>query len=172
MSAHGDIGDFPGSTISANDFIYEKWTTSFFAALNTKLTLAETIGAQSSQGSAGSFTNPQAGDPVTAKLYNDVEKKLSGFVDGSYATVSVNDLITATVANAIKTAYGSAKFKTTVCDVCNTEQHIGGTCGCNCSCGCSCSCGCGCPCSCSCNTPCECGSHVDEDEPSTPSAGG
>lgn len=157
MHAHPDVGEYPGETIIADvDYIYDKWTASFFAALNSRLTKAEEIGYASAQGSNGSFANPEKGEIITAAFYNSVEQKLAGFDGGSYPTVKPDDLITAAIANAIGTAYNAAQFKTSVCDVCNSSQHIGGTCGCNCSCACACNCGCSCPCGCSCSCSCGC----------------
>lgn len=154
ISQHPDVGPYPGEQIQKDDIIYEKWTAAFFQSLNSKLIQAEGIGAASSQGSNGSFANPSIGDIITADFYNAVETKLAGFIGGNYQQVKKNDIITAAIANAIGTAYNAAQFKTSVCDVCNSSQHIGGTCGCNCSCACSCNCGCSCPCPCNCGCGC------------------
>jgi len=145
---HPDVGSYPGSKILPNDFIHEKWTTTFFANLNTKLINAEQIGRLSRQGSTGSFTNPSSGDPVTAQLYNDIGDKFEGFGQSLPTVVQNETVITAELANAIMNAYNGAKFDSSVCDMCNVDQTMRGGCGCNCSCACSCSCGCNCSCPC------------------------
>lgn len=120
MSGHADIPAYPGSTVKEDDIIYDKWTAKFFADLNENLTLAESVGLLSSQGSSGSFANPNKDDIITAQFYNAVESKFEGF-NARYSKVNPEDLITAAIANAIQTAYSAAQFKITVCDVCNTE---------------------------------------------------
>lgn len=159
---HADVGSYPGNTISKDDFIHLNWTTSFWNSLIGKLNTAENVGKDSSQGSGGSVTAPiSSGAAISANLYNQVRNKIVNF-NTSYPGVTNNQtsdssIISAAVANAMKTAYESAKFDSGVCDVCNSgDQSIHGGCDCNCSCDCSCSCGCSCgPCSCSCG-PCSC----------------
>ena len=153
---HADVGAYNGSTsIQKDDFIHEKWTADYWNTLIKKLNTAEKVGRLSSHGSGGSVT-AGIGAPnfQTAELYNQVNAKICNF-NTSYPQVNVDDLITATIANAIGTAYNNATFNSSVCDMCNTDQTMRGGCGCNCSCSCSCNCGCNCDCgpSCSCNNP-------------------
>lgn len=163
---HADVGAYPGVSVVKDDIIYQKWTADYWNSLVNKLNKAESVGRKVSQGSGGTVTETIGNNaPYTAKLYNQVRDKICNF-NVSYAKVNKDDLITATVTNAIGTAYNSAKFNSSVCDVCNTDQTMRGGCGCNCSCACSCSCGCpctcGCPCgcSCSCSNPCSCSSNT------------
>ena len=154
---HADVGAYPGGTVNPNDFIHLNWTPAFWNSLIGKLNTAEAVGKTSSQGSGGYVSAPHASEDVaTANLYNQIRSKITNF-NTYYSTVSNDQLISATVANAMKTAYEDAKFDSSVCDVCNAgDQSIHGGCNCNCSCDCSCSCGCSCgPCSCSCG-PCSC----------------
>lgn len=138
-----------------DDIIYQKWTADYWNSLIKKINTAENVGRIVSQGSGGSISAAIGNQaPYTADLYNQVRDKICHF-NTSYSKVNKEDLITAAVANAIGTAYNSAKFNSSVCDVCNSDQTMRGGCGCNCSCACSCSCGCSCPCSCPC--PCNCG---------------
>ena len=159
---HADVGAYNGSTVKAEDFIHEKWTVDYWNTLIKKINTAEGVGLESPHGSAGSVTAPIANDkPYTASLYNQVNTKLCNF-NVSYNKVKAEDIITVSIANAIGTAYNSAKFNSSVCDMCNTDQTLRGGCGCNCSCSCSCNCGCGCNCSCNCNCtkPCSCASNT------------
>lgn len=166
---HKDVGAFPGSEIKVDDFIHEKWSATFWNSLIGNLNTAETVGAVSKQVAPNDrevVTAPIGNKaPYTASLYNQVRDKIKQFsnIPDSYKAVNVDDLITATVANAIRTAYNSAKFSSTVCDICNSgTQHYEGsscTCNCSCTCACACSCSCDCPgcscsgCSCSCSSP-------------------
>ena len=172
---HGDVGAYNGSTIQAEDFIHEKWTVGYWNTLIEKINTAETVGREATHGSAGSVTAPIKNDAAyTASLYNQVNTKLCNF-NVEYNQVKAEDLITATIANAIGTAYNAATFSYSVCDVCNaTGSQSLQECSCNCptcsscptcptcptcstcpSCSCSCSCSsCSCNCgSCSCNCP-------------------
>lgn len=181
---HGDVGSYPGTTIQKDDFIHEKWSASYWNSLIDKIEMAESVGKKVSHGSAGSVT-AGIGYPYfqTADLYNQVNTKLTNFRDASYSKVQVDQLITATVANAIQTAYTNAKFNASVCDVCNaTGSQSVQECLCNCptcsvcsscpscptcsscpSCACSCACS---SCSCNCSScSCNCSSCAS---PSTP----
>lgn len=171
---HKDVGAFPGSEIKVDDFIHEKWNTTFWNSLIDNLNTAETVGEVSKQVAVNDrevVTAPIGNKaPYTANLYNQVRAKIKQFnnIPDSYKDVNVDDLITATVANAIRTAYNSAKFSSTVCDICNsgTQHYEGSSCTCNCSCTCSCSCSCGCDCSgCSCSgCSCSCSSPAPTSE--------
>ena len=101
---HADVGGYNGSIINKDDFIHEKWTADYWNTLISKLNTAERVGRLSSHGSGGSVT-AGIGAPYfqTAALYNQVNAKICNF-NTSYATVNVNDLITASLANAIGTA--------------------------------------------------------------------
>jgi hypothetical protein len=151
---HSDVGAYPGKEVNSDDFIYKHWTANYWNSLIKKLNDAEDIGYEVSQKSSGkvSVDKVNKDDVITAKFYNDIRNKLCNF-NVSYDTVSQNQLITATIANAVKTAYENAKFNSNVCDACNTDQTSRGGCSCNCSCSCSCNCGCSCGPSCSCNAP-------------------
>ena len=175
---HGDVGAYNGSTILAGDFIHEKWSATYWNTLIDKINMAETVGKLGQHGSAGTVTAPIGNDSFyTASLYNQVNTKLCNF-NVSYNKVNAEDLITATIANAIGTAYNDATFSYSACDVCNaTGSQSLQECSCNCptcsscptcptcptcstcpscSCNCSCSsCSCNCSsCSCpSCSTP-------------------
>jgi hypothetical protein len=154
---HADIGAYPGKQVYDNDYMPNHWNQSFWNSLIDKLNTAEKIGTESAQGAVeGTNVTFSLDKPITATFYNTIQKKFSGF-GVTYAQVKVDQLITTSVANAIKTAYENAKFKDTVCDTCNTDQSIHAGCNCNCSCSCSCNCGCSCPCECSCPCDCDCG---------------
>lgn len=137
--------------------------------------MAEIVGKNSSQGE-GTEVNPKpvSNGVITANMYNQVEEKIARF-NSSYDKVEKEQIISATIANAVKTAYEAATFNASVCDVCNASgSQSKKTCSCNCpscsscpscsmcpSCSCSCSCNCtSCPsCSCSCGSPCSCGTN-------------
>lgn len=156
---HADVGAYNGSTVTAEDFIHEKWTADYWNTLIQKINTAEGIGKNSSHGSAGSVSAAIGNNALyTQSLYNQVNTKLCNF-NTSYNQVNVDDLITVSIANAIGTAYNAATFNSSVCDMCDSDQTMRGGCGCNCSCSCSCNCGCSCPCSCNCgcNCSCDCG---------------
>ena len=164
ITSHGDVSNYPGSTtIKVDDLIKDHWTTTYWNSLINKLNMAEIVGKTKSHGSAGSVTAPIGGENLyTASLYNQVNTKLCNF-NIEYNQVNVDDLITASIANAIGTAYNKATFGSSVCDVCNsTSAQAKKECVCNCpkcsSCptcptcpSCSCSCACsncqGCSCS-------------------------
>ena len=153
---HADVGAFPWNEVKgwatnpgSEDMLYKFITAANWNLLIQKLNTAESVGASGSmQGSAGTATSVNPGDVFYAKYYNEIQKKLNGFVDGNFNTVNRDDLITAARINAIRTAYNNAKFSSSVCDGCNTSQK---TCGCNCNCSCNCS-SCSCNCS-SCANP-------------------
>lgn len=164
---HADVGAYNDPGVCQGEFIHKIWTEDYWNTLISKIDAAEDIGRLSSHGSAGSVTAPIGdGALYTAKLYNEVRKKLCNF-NVSYSEVEAHKtIISKTVADAIKTAYNNAQFNSSVCDMCNSDQTMRGGCGCNCSCSCSCNCGCSCPCSChcgcscGCSNPCSCGSHT------------
>lgn len=163
---HEDVGAYPGELVAKNDFIHIKWSLSFWNNLIEKLNTAEIVGKNVPQGGEINVS-ATLGDPITAKFYNDIEAKIANF-NSSYDTVSENQIITDSIANAIKTAYESATFNASVCDVCNASgSQSKQVCNCNCptcsscpscsacpSCSCSCSCNCsGCNCTCGSNKP-------------------
>jgi hypothetical protein len=136
----------------------------YWNELIEKIDIAEDVGRLSKHGSAGNVTAEiKKNAPFTATLYNEINTKLCNF-NVSYDEVKKDDLITATIANAIGTAYNKATFDSSVCDMCNSDQTMRGGCGCNCSCSCSCNCGCSCNCNCTCNCgcskPCNCSSNT------------
>lgn len=156
---HPNVGAFPWGEVKgwathpgAEDMLYKFLTAANWNSLITKINNAESVGSKSSQGSAGTATTVQPQQVFYAKYYNEIQKKLSGFIDGTFPVVKKDDLITAVRINAIRNGFNSAKFKTSVCDTCNNGQ-VG--CACNCSCSCDCSCGCSCSCGPSCS--CDCG---------------
>lgn len=158
ITSHGDVGSYPGSTtIKADDLINDHWTKDYWNSLIDKLKMAEIVGKYKSHGSAGSVTALIGNENFhTASLYNQVNTKLCNF-NTKYNQVNVDDLITATIANAIGTAYNSAKFNASVCDVCNsTSAQAKKECICNCPKCSSCPTCATCP-SCSCNcASCSC----------------
>lgn len=165
---HPDVGSYTWGEVKPEDLIHEKWSADYWNGLIGQIEAAEGIGKNSPHGSAGSISASIGGTNLyTAKLYNEVNTKLCNF-RVSYNRVNEEDLITATIANAIKTAYESARFKSTVCDNCDEDQSIKGGCNCNCSCPCSCNCGCSCPCSCNCG--CSCGCTCNKNTTETPAA--
>lgn len=168
---HGDVGTYPGKTVKAEDFIHSHWTVDYWNSLINKLKTAETVGKLSSQGTGPDVTAAiSIGSAYTAALYNQVRDKINHF-NAEYSKVNVDDLIKASTANAIGTAYNKATFGSSVCDVCNsTSAQAKKECSCNCpkcsscptcatcpSCSCNCaSCSCNCS-SCSCNcSSCSC----------------
>lgn len=130
---HGDVGAYPGTTIKPNDFIHERWTVKYWNSLIGKLEVAEGVGKLSSQGAGPGVTAKiEVGEVYTASLYNEVRDKIAHF-NSEYNKVQKEDLITATIANAIGTAYNKATFGSSVCDVCNsTSSQSKKTCICNC----------------------------------------
>ena len=164
ITKHGDVGAYPGEIINTNDIIAYKWSFDFWNNLVDKIETAEIVGKKKSQG-VGEVINPKPKKdaPITAKIYNQVEHKLERF-NTSYAEVQQEQIISAAVANAMKTAYEAATFNASVCDVCNASgSQSKKTCSCNCpscsscpSCSCSCSCSCNCSrcssCSCNCSS--------------------
>lgn len=156
---HQDVGDFVWREVVAKeDLIKEVITANNWNKLIEKLESAEAVGERVRQGSAGSASSVNYNDVFLAKHYNEIQKKLSGFEDGFFETVNKNDLITAARINAIRNSYLKAKFKSTVCDICNQGENDC-TCNCPCSCDCTCACYCYCPCPCSCNCNCSCGGN-------------
>lgn len=149
------MGAYPGLEVKQGWFIHENWTVDFWKQLIDKLDIAETVGKTKSQGSAKEVSYPIEDNPITYTFYNDIREKLCNF-NVNYNEVKQNDLITAAVANAIQTAYNTAKFDSNICDVCNSgDQSIHPACKCNCNCSCSCSCSCGCGCQCQCQCQCQ-----------------
>ena len=144
------------------DRIDTTWSAKNWNSLIDNIEKAEKSGSKSGQGSGGTATAAVSNKPITMSQYNEIVTKLNAFKNTSIdkaSRLNNQDIITATKANALRNGYNNAKFKSTVCDVCNAGgEHIGGTCGCNCSCACSCSCGCPCPCPCNCSCPCGCSS--------------
>lgn len=170
---HADVGAYPIDEIQKDDIIYQKWTASKWNSLVNKLDTASGLGVTSSHGGAGpSVGTISQDDIITANLYNTIEAKIAKF-NTSYNTVTGGPdgtIISATVANAMRTGYNNATFNSSVCDICNTTaRQTPGTCSCNCtscsacsscpscpSCSCSCSCNCtSCACNCT-SCPCNC----------------
>ena len=164
---HDDVGPYPGVTISKDTYIKDYWTVEFWNSLITKLNTAGVTGIFREDKDPVPHDFVSSGDPITADLYNAVRDTLVNNFHVSntleYRRVQKDELITATLANAIQTAYNSATFDALICDLCNVgDQHYDGSsctcnCSCTCSCPCACSCSCPCPCSCSCPCPCDCG---------------
>lgn len=162
---HADVGAYPIDQISKDDIIYHKWTATKWNSLIQKLNTAGRLGATRSQGGAGpSIKTISEDDIITADIYNKVEEKIANF-NTSYPKVKggpEGTIISATIANAMRTAYNNATFNASVCDICNTtSRQTPGECGCNCPTCSQCpnctSCpSCSCPCNCYCN--CTCGS--------------
>ena len=154
IKSHPNVGDFPWKEVKPKiDFIKDVITAVNWNSLIKKLEEAEKVGEKSSQGSKGSATQVQSNGVFYANNYNEIQQKLSGFEDAAFDPVVKNDLITAARINAIRNAYLNAKFKNSVCDVCNSGEN---SCSCNCACSCDCACDCPCPCSCDCSCDCNC----------------
>ena len=135
-------------------FLKDYLTAQNWNKLIQNLEKAESIGQIVKQGSAGSATPVEPNEIFYADYYNEIQRKLSGFEDAYFDSVNKDDLITAAKINAIRSSYLNAKFKSSVCDVCNISEN---RCDCNCSCSCDCACSCDCgPCSCPCSFPCNC----------------
>lgn len=156
---HADVGAYPIDKISKDDIIYYKWTASKWNSLIEKLNTAGKLGLTRSQGGSGpSIGTISENDIITANLYNKVEEKIACF-NTSYPQVSggpTGTVITATIANAMRTGYNNATFNSSVCDICNTTaRQTPGSCTCNCPTCSSCPTCSTCP-SCSCNCSCNC----------------
>ena len=178
---HGDVGGYNGSTsITSEDYIHKVWTADYWNTLINKLEVAGKVGFKGPMGSGPAVT-ANIGYPhfQTASLYNQVEAKLSHF-NASYDKVSVNDLITATLANAIGFAYNVATFSYSVCDVCDaTGSQSLQQCSCNCPTCSACPECSACPscttcpsCSCYCAGCYGCTSCSSPPPPTPPSSGG
>lgn len=159
---HGDIGLYHGSiNIQKNDLIKDYWTVDYWNSLIAKLNMAEIVGKYQPQPKPTEgfkvVSDVIVDTVITHDFFNDVETKMAVFAESPYGQVDQNDLITATIANAIGTAYNSAKFSTSVCDVCNsTSAQAKSECTCNCPTCSSCPTCSTCP-SCSCNcSSCAC----------------
>ena len=162
ITSHPNVGAFPWREVHGyathpgnEDFLKDVLTAANWNSLITKLNAAENVGDSVRQGSAGSATQVQKDWIIYAKYYKEIQTKLNGFIDGYFAPAEKDDLISAARINAIRTSYNKAKFKTTVCDICNNGLNRC-ACNCSCSCDCACSCACECPCPCSCTCGCSC----------------
>lgn len=163
IESHGTVKDYKDPSCMAKDeFIFRNWTAQYWNTLQTMLLTADKMGLSSPHNAGVSFPNgPAAPDPtnslhpqnslITAQKYNDVAVALGKFSSSISQVVGVSqngvgDVIRGTHAVAISRGYHNAKFKTSVCDICNASgyQHAG--CSCNSACNCYCSCSCGCDC--------------------------
>ncbi len=154
------VGDFSGFNVKTDDFIWEKWTTSKWNELQNKYATANSLGMRSSQGASLSFTPAQKDMVITADLYNEIAKASQAF-GGSTPYVSVDQLITADLSDALDNGFAGSKFRSGVCDVCNsgTQHNCGYNCACNYNC---CNYNCNCNYQCSCNHQCSCNKPEDE----------
>ncbi len=154
---HSDVPAYPGEAVSINDIIAYKWTATFWNSLRSQLQNAATLGQVQNQGSIPSSDAVATDYIVTAAYYNQVVAMIN-FFNSSVSTAAIEDVIYATRAEALRTGYNTAKFNTTVCDICNAgnENRNDCNCSCDCDCGCSCDCDCSCPCDCDCACSCSC----------------
>lgn len=160
------VGNFPIKEVcgasnetcgySQYDIIGETWTATNWNSIISKIATAERAGTygrgnyNAPTPTRASSTQSDENNIITAEKYNQIVKKINQF-NSSLSTVNVDNVITATRANALRTGFNNAKFSSSLCDVCNVgSENVGGACGCNCSCACACNCGCSCPCNCSC----------------------
>lgn len=181
---HEDVGKYTSKTPhqceAKDEFIFRNWTADWWNELQDSYLTADKVGKTKAQDSGVSFSDGQAkpdptnvphpqGSLVTAKKYNEISDAVSKFrtslakVKGSAEVGCENaDVIRASHAVALRTSYQAAKFKTDVCDCCNTKVQWSVHCSCNCSCSCTCNCSCQCGCGCSdrssgCGCTCSCG---------------
>ena len=156
---HGTVSDYvdPGCMVK-DEFIFRNWTADYWNTLQDMLLTADKMGESSPHAGGVSFPNGRAvpdpenaphpqGSLVTAAKYNDVAAALGIFSSNIDTVVKDDDVIRGAHALAISSAYKSAKFKTTVCDICNGGGYQHAACSCNSACNCYCSCSCGCSCS-------------------------
>lgn len=170
---HADVGAHPSIACTAKDeFIFRNWTARYWNSLIDKLDTAEIVGLVNKQGSvidpAHVTADPQnmphpAGSLVTGVKYNEVVKLLNNFQAGlgqvqgaAQVGCEAATVIRGAHAAALVSGYNSAKFRGTVCDICNASRQTNPTCDCNCPCPCACNCGCDCPCECYCDCQCDC----------------
>lgn len=157
-----DVGPYDDSICMAKDeFIFRNWTAEWWNDYQDDLLTADKMGKKESHNKGVQFPDGRAvadpensphpaGSLVTAKKYNEMVQALSLF-SANIATVlgvadnGVGDVIRGTHAIALQTGYNNAKFKSSVCDICNATGFQHAACSCNnaCSCYCACSCPCG-----------------------------
>lgn len=186
---HADVGPYDEICHAKDEFIFRNWTAAWWNDYQDDLLTADRVGKRQPHEGGVSFpdgravadpcnNNHPSGSLVTAKKYNDLANGVEKFPGASVPKVKGSaevgceaaDVIRASHALALKTAYNNAKFKVNVCDVCNTASQFTFSCSCNCSCSCSCTCGttdaggcsrgCGCSCGCSCGCACSSGAIV------------
>lgn len=182
---HETVGKYTEICHKKDEFIFRNWTAKWWNDYQDDLLTADKMGMKVPHNKGVTYSERAAPDPcndthipnslVTAKKYNEHVTNLSkfGVTIPSVVGVSdngVGDVIRGAHALALRTGFNTAKFHSTVCDVCNTANQLTFNCSCNCTCSCSCSCdcsspnrscnrgcGCSCGCSCSCNCPCSVG---------------
>lgn len=184
---HEDVGKYtskpPRQCEAKDEFIFRNWTAEWWNELQTSYLTADKMGKTVPHNNGVSFPDGEAkpdpqnyphpsGSLVTAKKYNDISNAVSKFrtslakVQGAAEVGCENaTVIKAAHAIALRTSYQAAKFKTNVCDCCNTKAQWSFHCGCNCTCSCVCTCSCACSCgsprncgcTCSCSSSCTCG---------------
>lgn len=166
-----DVGAFtnPGC-IEKDEFIFRAWTAPWWNDYQDDLLTADIVGKKESQSANVSFphgraeTDPQNKGPfpytnvpfqhpyhslITGSKYNDLVTALGKFfssissVQGAETVGCENaTVIRAAHAKALKTGYNAARFKGSVCDICNVVNYQHGGCSCNSSCPCYCGCSC------------------------------
>lgn len=122
--------------MAKDEFIFREWTSEWWNDYQDDLLTADKMGKKVSQSAGVSFAARTTPDPtnvphpanslVTAQKYNEMVTALSKFsstiskVKGAAEVGCENaDVIRASHAVALKTGYNNAKFKSTVCDICN-----------------------------------------------------
>ena len=171
ISKHPNVGDFPWKAVKGwatnpgnEDYLRDVLTAKNWNTLIEKLNSAEQVGEESSQGSGGIATPVESNQVFQALYYNEIQKKLNNFEDAYFDPVKKDDLVTAARINAIRNSFLQAKFKSSVCDICNTglnECSCNCSCDCDCDCACECDCDCDCDCGCDCNCGCDCGNNTE-----------
>ena len=168
---HADTGQYPAYCEQKDEFIFRNWRAKdVWNVIIDNLISAFTWGRLENHTDTNFPFEYAVPDPensphpanslVTAAKYNQVAAMINAWVGTSLPTVQVGDVIRGTHAQLQHKNYDSAKFKTTVCDICNTSaQFTSCPCACDCSCACSCSCGCSCSCNCNCSCSCTCSSR-------------
>lgn len=177
ISNHADVGTFGGFGATTDALIFEKWTASKWNELQQLYEKANSLGITSSQGGGFSFTRAvsdrcnnthPANSLITADKYNQFSTAAAAFSSTIPTVTGVTKDNPGTPirlehSTALETGFANAKFKTSVCDICNVgTQH---NCGYNCQCNYNCSYNCYYNCSYNCSHNCShnCGTNVTDD---------
>jgi hypothetical protein len=153
ISSHGDVGSFSGFKAPEKGLIFKSWTAEKWNLLQKKFEAAMDVGQKVSQGVEVSFTRAAA-DPdnkdhpdnslITADKYNEFVAAINGFGGKLDEVVAKKTPIMLSHSTDLDNGFTNAKFKTTVCDLCNAGKQY--SCTYNCSCNYQCSCNHHCSC--------------------------